>query len=119
MLSDFPELMDLLACEASTSLSGKHIYYLERRGLFPKRVKLGRRSAWVRAEIRAWIAERISARGVIFSDRDAAPQPRDGGGRFTPVECPKAEASTTYAIRKQSSQSGGRLTKVATTGAQA
>jgi len=47
---------------AITSLSDKKIYALEREDKFPRRVKLGRRSAWVKRELHAWVQERIAAR---------------------------------------------------------
>jgi predicted DNA-binding transcriptional regulator AlpA len=58
------ELIDLPVVETITSLSGKHIYFLERKGRFPKRVKIGRRSAWVKREVHAWVRDLVSARPV-------------------------------------------------------
>ena len=41
-----------------------HIYRLERQGLFPQRVHLGRRAVgWVEAEVERWLQERADARG--------------------------------------------------------
>ncbi len=45
-----------------TTISFAQIDRLESRGLFPKRVKLGFRVAWVEEEIEAWIEDRILAR---------------------------------------------------------
>jgi prophage regulatory protein len=40
-----------------------HIYRLERAGLFPRRVHLGRRAVgWVEEEIENWLRERVDAR---------------------------------------------------------
>lgn len=56
------ELVGMPGAEIITSLSGKKIYALEREGKFPRRVKLGRRSAWVKRELHEWVQERIAAR---------------------------------------------------------
>ena len=40
-----------------------HIYRLERAGLFPPRVHLGRRAVgWVDEEVESWLRERVDAR---------------------------------------------------------
>jgi prophage regulatory protein len=40
-----------------------HIYRLERAGLFPQRVHLGRRAVgWVEEEVESWLRERMDAR---------------------------------------------------------
>jgi prophage regulatory protein len=45
--------------------SRTHIARLEKQGLFPQRVRLGKkRIAWVRAEVEAWIAERMASRAA-------------------------------------------------------
>ena len=50
-----------------------HIGRLERRGLFPKRVRLGpNRVGWLLSEIQAWIEGRKAA-------RDALPGLHEGG----------------------------------------
>ncbi|SFC11034.1 transcriptional regulator, AlpA family [Polaromonas sp. OV174] len=59
------DLIDLSEVEKITSLSGKHIYALERAGRFPKRVKLGRRSAWVKREVYAWVRDKVLSRPVV------------------------------------------------------
>ena len=49
--------------ERLTRLSGTTIWRLERRNLFPKRIKLGlKRVAWSEREVREWIASRMEAR---------------------------------------------------------
>jgi len=48
-----------------TGVSRSHIYALAQKGLFPKPVKLTERSsAWVEAEVLAWIDTRIAARDL-------------------------------------------------------
>lgn len=45
------------------SFSKVHLWRLERKGEFPKRVALSLgRHAWIETEIDAWIADRIAAR---------------------------------------------------------
>jgi prophage regulatory protein len=40
-----------------------HIYRLERRGVFPRRVHLGPRAVgWVEEEVEGWLRERLDAR---------------------------------------------------------
>ena len=39
-----------------------HIYRLEREGVFPQRVRLGRRAVgWVEEEVERWLRERVDA----------------------------------------------------------
>jgi prophage regulatory protein len=48
-----------------TKYSRVHIWRLEQRNLFPKRVHLGdRRVAWVEDEIDEWLRLRVAARNV-------------------------------------------------------
>jgi prophage regulatory protein len=50
-----------------------HICRLERQGLFPQRIRLGRRAVgWVEEEVEAWLQERIDARDRL-SARDGQP----------------------------------------------
>ena len=50
-----------------------HLYRLERQGLFPQRIRLGRRAVgWVEEEVEAWLQERIDARDRL-SARDGQP----------------------------------------------
>ena len=56
------ELMRMLAVRQATGLSRAYIYYLERKGLFPRRVKMGRASAWVRMEVLDFIRNKIAER---------------------------------------------------------
>ena len=45
-----------------------HIYRLERKGLFPARVRLGPRAVgWLEAEVEGWLRERVDAREREFA----------------------------------------------------
>ena len=48
-----------------TTYSFAHIDRLENQGLFPKRVRLGFRVAWVESEIEQWIQDRIYERDAL------------------------------------------------------
>ncbi len=62
------KLIKLNAVLATTGLSRSYVYALAQQDLFPKPVKLTERSsAWVEAEVLAWIEERIALR-----DQEAA-----------------------------------------------
>jgi len=51
-----------------------HIYRLERQGLFPQRIHLGRRAVgWVEQEVEAWLQERVDARDRGLSARAGQP----------------------------------------------
>jgi prophage regulatory protein len=53
----------------------QHILRLEKRGLFPRRVRLGaNRVGWLLVEIEQWIAARVA-------ERDAAAQQTVAGGK--------------------------------------
>jgi len=56
------ELMRIPAVRQATGLSRASIYLLERKGVFPNRVKLGRASAWVRSEVEDFIRQRMAER---------------------------------------------------------
>ncbi|CQQ51810.1 phage transcriptional regulator AlpA [Yersinia mollaretii] len=43
-----------------TGLSDKWFYKLISEGLFPKPIKLGRSSRWLKSELEAWLNERIA-----------------------------------------------------------
>ncbi|RAO74950.1 helix-turn-helix transcriptional regulator [Dyella jiangningensis] len=58
-------LIRMPAVRAITSLSRAWIYALEKQGRFPKRLKIGdRTSAWVEAEVIAWVQAQADAREV-------------------------------------------------------
>lgn len=57
------QIMRLPEVIATVGLSRPSIYRLKDAGAFPKQIKLGASSVgWLRAEIEAWIAARVSAR---------------------------------------------------------
>ncbi|ENR6008778.1 TPA: helix-turn-helix transcriptional regulator [Citrobacter freundii] len=43
-----------------TGLTNKWFYKLIQEGLFPKPIKLGRSSRWLRSEVEAWLQQRIA-----------------------------------------------------------
>ncbi len=45
-----------------TGISRPYIYLLINRNEFPRPVKLGRASAWLRSEVLQWVAKRIAER---------------------------------------------------------
>ena len=52
--------------------SDKHIWDMERRGIFPKRVSIGPNAvAWFEDEVEAWIAARIRSGGRAPKRREA------------------------------------------------
>lgn len=55
-------LIRLAAVLQATGLSRAQIYLLMRENRFPRGVKLGRATAWVRKEVIAWIEQRIAER---------------------------------------------------------
>lgn len=60
-----PRLMAPKDAAEATSLSRTLLTLMADQGLFPQPVKLGeRRIAFVRAEVEAWIDQRIAARAV-------------------------------------------------------
>jgi prophage regulatory protein len=51
-----------------------HIHRLERQGLFPQRVHLGRRAVgWEEEEVEGWLQERVDARDHGLSAGDGQP----------------------------------------------
>ena len=60
-----PQLLKLKDVIATTGLSRSYIYALAQQGAFPKPIKLSERSsAWVEAEVAAWIEGRIALRDM-------------------------------------------------------
>ncbi len=58
--------------------SHAHLYRLEEKGLFPKRIKLGRhRVGWVEEEIEAWLKARMAERDADDAqpEGEAPPHP--------------------------------------------
>lgn len=59
----FRQLLRLREVQTTTGLSRSAIYDLASRGLFPGPIKIGpRASAWVAAEIDAWIERKVAER---------------------------------------------------------
>jgi len=48
-----------------TGISRPYIYLLISRNEFPRPVKLGRASAWLRSEVLQWVADRVSERDAV------------------------------------------------------
>jgi prophage regulatory protein len=60
----FRQLLRLREVQTTTGLSRSAIYDLASRGQFPCPIKIGpRASAWVAAEVDAWIERKIAERG--------------------------------------------------------
>ena len=52
-------LVDMKEITKLTGLTDKWFYKLIQNGQFPKPIKLGRSSRWLRSEVEAWLQERI------------------------------------------------------------
>ena len=64
-MSEVPALISVNEAAKLTSLSRTAIFKLRSQGKFPKAVALGeKRVAFVRAEVAAWVEERIAERQV-------------------------------------------------------
>lgn len=57
-------LMRLVEVEEMVGLKTATVYRLIKDGKFPKQLKMGFVSLWVRAEIETWVQQQIAARGV-------------------------------------------------------
>lgn len=58
LLSD--KMVDMGFITEFTGLSDKWFYKLIQDGLFPKPIKMGRSSRWLRSEVEAWVQQRIT-----------------------------------------------------------
>lgn len=58
LLSD--KMVDMAFITEFTGLSDKWFYKLIQDGLFPKPIKLGRSSRWLKSEVEDWVFERIT-----------------------------------------------------------
>lgn len=58
LLSD--KMVDMAFITEFTGLSDKWFYKLIQDGLFPKPIKLGRSSRWLKSEVEDWVFERIA-----------------------------------------------------------
>lgn len=58
LLSD--KMVDMGFITEFTGLSDKWFYKLIQDGHFPKPIKMGRSSRWLRSEVEAWVKQRIA-----------------------------------------------------------
>ncbi|ASD85356.1 AlpA family transcriptional regulator [Salmonella enterica] len=54
------QFVDMAFITSLTGLTDKWYYKLIKDGLFPKPVKLGRSSRWLKSEVEDWLQERIN-----------------------------------------------------------
>lgn len=54
------QFVDMAFITSLTGLTDKWYYKHIKDGLFPKPVKLGRSSRWLKSEVEAWLQERIN-----------------------------------------------------------
>lgn len=54
------QFVDMKFITQLTGLTDKWFYKLIQDGLFPKPIKLGRSSRWLRSEVEAWLEQRIA-----------------------------------------------------------
>ncbi|EMF4701485.1 helix-turn-helix transcriptional regulator [Serratia ureilytica] len=54
------QLVDMAFITGFTQLTDKWFYKLIQLGEFPKPIKLGRSSRWLKSEVEAWLQKRIS-----------------------------------------------------------
>lgn len=60
--------LELIRKPAATKIAGissAQLYLLMRKNLFPRNIKLGRASAWVRSEVEQWARDRIAERDAL------------------------------------------------------
>ena len=55
------KLLNLLQVLARIGVSRSALYKWMANGTFPKKVKMGSRTAWVEAEVDAWMLDRVQA----------------------------------------------------------
>lgn len=58
LLSD--QLVDMKFITAFTGLTDKWFYKLIQDGVFPKPIKLGRSSRWLKSEVENWLQQQIA-----------------------------------------------------------
>lgn len=58
LLSD--KMVDMAFITEFTGCSDKWFYKLIQEGLFPKPIKLGRSSRWLKSEVEEWVQKRIN-----------------------------------------------------------
>ncbi|MFZ5273727.1 helix-turn-helix transcriptional regulator [Enterobacter asburiae] len=58
LLSD--KMVDMAFITEFTGLSDKWFYKLIQDGVFPKPIKMGRSSRWLKSEVESWVRQRIA-----------------------------------------------------------
>ena len=62
-MSEIPKLITKKQLHDMVPYTPQHILRLEKKGCFPKRVRIGEnRVAWLLSEIERWVAERVARR---------------------------------------------------------
>ncbi|WP_025122875.1 MULTISPECIES: helix-turn-helix transcriptional regulator [Serratia] len=54
------QCVDMAFITSLTGLTDKWFYKLIKDGVFPKPIKLGRSSRWLKSEVEAWLQERVN-----------------------------------------------------------
>ncbi|EEY3529491.1 TPA: AlpA family transcriptional regulator [Escherichia coli] len=54
------QLVDMAFITTYTEMTDKWFYKLISEGRFPKPIKLGRSSRWLKSEVEAWVQQRIA-----------------------------------------------------------
>ena len=54
------QLVDMAFITTYTEMTDTWFYKLISEGLFPKPIKLGRSSRWLKSEVEAWVQQRIA-----------------------------------------------------------
>jgi predicted DNA-binding transcriptional regulator AlpA len=54
------ELVDMVFITTYTKMTDKWFYKLIQDGVFPKPIKLGRSSRWLKSEVETWMQQRIA-----------------------------------------------------------
>ncbi|QQP88145.1 AlpA family phage regulatory protein [Skermanella sp. TT6] len=73
MPSAVPKLVTAKELSAKIPYSAVHVWRLEQKGEFPRRIHLGcNRVAWLEAEILEWLARKLAEREAAALTREAA-----------------------------------------------
>jgi len=54
------QLVDMTFITSYSGMTDKWFYKLIQQGRFPKPIKMGRSSRWLKSEVEEWLAKRIS-----------------------------------------------------------
>lgn len=54
------QLVDMVFITTYTKMTDKWFYKLIQDGVFPKPIKLGRSSRWLKSEVESWMLQRIA-----------------------------------------------------------